>query len=139
MRRDDLDLTWETSDSRPHIPRTTLPRERMTREEAARRRRRRTVAVLALLAIVLMFSLGRSSGLASGKRIAQDAMLETAEAQSIADAAINQRDYWQAEAEEASGTISTLRADLARAQARIERYEREAEESSAAVETTVTR
>ena len=138
MRRDDLDLTCETSDSRPHIPRTTLPRERMTREEAARRRRR-TVAVLALLAIVLMFSLGRSSGLASGKRIAQDAMLETAEAQSIADAAISQRDYWQAEAEEASGTIAALRSALATATARLETYARRAAEASAAIETTGTR
>lgn len=138
MRRDDLDLTWETSDSRPHIPRTTPPRERMTREEAARRRRR-TVAVLALLAIVLVFSLGRSSGLSVGKRIAQDAMLETAEAQSIADAAISQRDYWQAEAEEASGTIAALRSALETATVRLETYARRAAEASAAAETTGTR
>ena len=138
MRRDDLDLTWETSYDRPHIPRTTPPRERMTRAEAARRRRR-TVAVLVLLAIVLVFSLGRSSGLAAGKRIAQDAMLETAEAQSIADAAINQRDYWQAEAEEASGTIATQRSALATATEQLETYARRAAEASAAIETTGTR
>ena len=138
MRRDDLDLTWETSDSRPHVPRTTAPRERMTREEAARRRRV-TVAVLAAFAVVSAFSLGRCSGLDAGERIAQDAMLETAEAQSIADAAISQRDYWQAEAEEASGTIATLRSALASATARLETYVRRAAEASAAIETTGTR
>lgn len=138
MRRDDLDLTWQTSDSRPHVPRTTLPRERMTRAEAARRRRR-TAAVLALLAVVLVFSLGRCSGLAAGKRIAQDAMLETAEAQSIASAAINERDYWQAEATEASGTISALRSALASATARLETYASRSADASAAIETTGTR
>lgn len=137
MARDDLDLRWDTSDTR-RPTRTERPRWRMTHDEAAKRRRV-TVAVLVAIAVVFAFSLGRSSGLDSGERIAQDAMLETAEAQSIAEAAIAERDYWQAEAADASSTISTLRADLARAQARVERYEREAEEASAAVETTVTR
>lgn len=137
MRRDDLDLTWETSDTRPHIPRTPRPRECVTREEATRRRRT-TVAVLAVLAVVLVFSLGRCSGLAGGNRIAQDAMLETAEAQSIAAAAVSERDYWHAEATEASGTIDTLRSALATATARLDTYARQAAEASAAIETTGT-
>lgn len=135
MARDDLDLRWDTGEARP--TRTERPRGRMTRDEAARRRRV-TVAVLAAFAVVSAFSLGRCSGLDDGERVAREAVTEATEAQNIAEVAIAERDYWQAEATDASSTISTLRADLARAEARIERYEREAEEASGAVETTVT-
>lgn len=89
------------------------------------------IASAVIVALVIVFFIGRGTALSKANDIAAEAIAEATEAQTLANAFKTERDDWKLKSEDASDTIEALDSELTSATDAAELWQRRAEDASA--------